>query len=188
MFRIVISTWWIFPFLSLSVLMSLDFNSILSNIRILTPACFLVSFNWNAFSPRRCLSWMLKGVYLLLLLLSYILHHDCSFSSLLSLSTLPFQKSFPPGLSSTPNLSPSPSTLIKEQVYRRHQQNMEWYSTVMPGTYYYIKAGQGDPIGEKMSHKQARESETVAHLPHPGLPLSGFSQELHVKNPQYVCT
>lgn len=31
----------------------------------------------------------------------------------------------------------------------------------MPGMYYHIMTGRGDPVGEKGSHKEAKELETV---------------------------
>ena len=57
MFRIEMSSWWVFPFMcmmnpSLSLLINFVGKSILLDIRMATPACFLDQFAWKTlFQP-----------------------------------------------------------------------------------------------------------------------------------------
>ena len=67
MFSIEISSWWFFPVTnmkcsSLSLLIDFSLKCILLDIRIATPACFLVPFDWNFFSQPFTLSLRFRCV------------------------------------------------------------------------------------------------------------------------------
>ena len=63
---------------------------------------------------------------------------------------------FPPSLFFTQIHSP-PFPFIKEKASQGHQSNMVYQVTIRLGTPSHMKAGQGNPIGEKGSPKQAKE-------------------------------
>lgn len=79
-------------------------------------------------------------------------------------SWLQFPLSPSPRLSAQPPLFPDPHHLCpsNEQAYwgwGRHQANIAWQATIIPGTYHCIKAGIGNLVGGIGSNKQAKESE-----------------------------
>jgi hypothetical protein len=73
-----------------------------------------------------------------------------------------------PSLHQVPSTSQEPLFLFpfrKEQASQRYQPNTAYQVTVSLGTYPHIRAGQGNPVGEKGSQRQTRVGDSPQRTP-----------------------